>query len=147
MEWQHDRIRITDDPEAVDLDVIHPFLSTQVYWSPGVPREVVARAVANSLCLSALDSEEQVGFARLVTDRATFAWLCDVFVLPSHRGLGLGRTLARCAVEHPDVSGARRVMLATRDAHGIYEPLGFTTLAEPGTWMSIRQRPEDLYGP
>ncbi len=103
--------------------------------------------MANSLCLSALDGQEQVGFARLVTDQATFAWLCDVFVLPSHRGMGLGRALARCAVEHPDVSGVRRVMLATRDAHGIYEPLGFSTLTDPGTWMSIRRRPEDLYGP
>lgn len=147
MEWQHDHIRITDDPEAVDLDVIHPFLSTEAYWSPGVPREVVARAVANSRCLSALDGEEQVGFARLVTDRATFAWLCDVFVLPSHRGLGLGRALARCAVEHPDVTSARKVLLATKDAHGMYAPLGFVPLPSPENLLGITRRPEDLYEP
>lgn len=146
MEWEHDGIRITDDPDAVDLDVVHPFLSTEVYWSPGVPREVVERAVANSVCLSALDGDDQVGLARLVTDRATFAWLCDVFVLPDHRGRGLGRALARAAVEHPDVTSVRRVMLATRDAHGMYEPLGFRPLSDPATWLSIRRRPEDLYG-
>ncbi len=145
MQWWHDDVRITDDREQVDLDVVHPFLA-RAYWSPGVPRDVVARAVEHSLCLSAFLEDAQIGFARVVTDRATFAYLCDVFVLPGHRGTGLGRELARIAVDHPDTAGVRRFLLATLDAHGMYEPLGFGPLPDPRRLMVITRRAEELYG-
>ncbi len=145
MEWWHDGICITDDRDRVDLDVVHPFLAGS-YWSPGIPRDVVGRAVRHSLCLSAHDGDAQVGFARVVTDRATFAYLADVFVLPDHRGRGLGRELARVAVEHPEVAGVRRYMLATRDAHALYESLGFGPIPDPHVLMVISRRAEDLYG-
>lgn len=145
MQWWHDGICITDDPDRVDLEVVHPFLA-QAYWSPGIPRDVVARAVQHSLCLSAFDGNAQVGFARVVTDRATFAYLADVFVLPDHRGRGLGRELARVAVSHPEAAGVRKFLLATRDAHAVYEPLGFGPISDPHMLMGITRRPEDLYG-
>lgn len=144
MQWRHDDVRITDDVDAVDLEVVHGVLR-EAYWSPGLPREVLDRAVANSLCLTALDSEGLVGFARVVTDRSTFAYLCDVFVLPRRRGQGLGRALARVAVEHPDTAGVRRFLLATRDAHGVYAPLGFTPIPDPDNLMVIRRDPGELY--
>lgn len=110
----------------MDVDAIHAYLARS-YWSPGIPREVVQRAVANSLCfgLFHVPTARQVGFARAVTDQATFAYLCDVYVLEEHRGHGLGRLLMRAFMAHPAVAGARRVMLATRDAHGLYRPHGF----------------------
>lgn len=145
MQWWHGDVRITDDREQVDLDVLHPFLA-QAYWSPGVPREVVERAVEHSLCLSAFRGDAQIGFARVVTDRATFAYLGDVFVLPEHRGAGLGRELARIAVDHPATAGVRKFLLATRDAHGVYEPLGFGPIPDPHMLMGITRRAEDLYG-
>lgn len=145
MEWQHDGIRITDDPASVDLDVVHGFLR-EAYWSPGVPRAVVARAVAHSLCLSAFGDGSQVGFARVVTDRATFAYLCDVFVLDGWRGRGLGRRLAQLSIEHPDVASCRRLLLATRDAHAVYTPLGFTPVPEPENLLGISRDPVELYG-
>ncbi len=145
MQWWHDDVRITDDRAQVDLDVVHRFLA-EAYWSPGVPRDVVERAVEHSLCLSAFRGDAQIGFARVVTDRATFAYLGDVFVLPDHRGRGLGRQLARIAVEHPDTAGVRRFLLATADAHGVYEPLGFGPIPDPQRMMVITRRPQDLYG-
>lgn len=145
MEWHHDGIRVTDDPAAVDLEVVHGFLR-EAYWSPGVPRDVVARAVAHSLCLTALEDRRQVGFARVVTDRATFAYLCDVFVLEDWRGRGLGRRLAELAIAHPDVAGCRRLLLATRDAHGVYTPLGFAPVPEPENLLGISRDAAELYG-
>jgi GNAT superfamily N-acetyltransferase len=116
------------DPEALDLDVIHGFL-TESYWSPGIPRDTVARAVAGSLCVGAYDAGRQVGFARLVTDRATFAWLADVFVLPEARGQGIARAMVQALMDHPEMQGLRRWLLATLDAHGVYAALGWTPLA------------------
>lgn len=144
MEWHHGGIRITDDPTAVDLEVVHGFLQ-EAYWSPGVARDVVARAVENSLCLTALEGGRQIGFARVVTDRATFAYLCDVFVLEAWRGRGLGRRLAELAIAHPDVAGCRRLLLATRDAHGVYTPLGFAPVPEPENLLGIRRDAAELY--
>lgn len=145
MEWQHDGISITDDRTAVDLEVVHGFLR-EAYWSPGVPQDVIARAVANSLCLTALEGGRQVGFARVVTDRATFAYLCDVFVLEGWRGRGVGRRLAELAITHPDVAGCRRLLLATRDAHGVYTPLGFAPVPEPENLLGISRDAAELYG-
>jgi N-acetylglutamate synthase-like GNAT family acetyltransferase len=125
-------------PSGTDLDVIHAMLK-DTYWSPGIPRDVVARACDNSMCAIARDdSGKLIGFARLVTDKATFAWLCDVVVLPGKQGRGVGRALVRHFQEHPELKGLRRWLLGTKDAHGVYEPLGFTTIEEPHRFMHIR---------
>jgi GNAT superfamily N-acetyltransferase len=124
-------------PGEADLDTIHAFL-TESYWAPGIPRDLVARACGNSVCAIARDDRgEVIGFARAATDRATFAWLCDVFVLPAHREKGIARALVRTLMAHPDLRGLRRWLLATRDAHGVYAPLGFEPLAAPERWMEI----------
>jgi GNAT superfamily N-acetyltransferase len=120
-------VEITDDPRRIDLDLVHRELAAS-YWSPGVPRSVVEAAIAGSDCWSAYRDGRQVGFARLVTDRATFGWLADVFVVENARGTGIGRTLVAAVLERARQYGLRRVMLATRDAHEVYRPLGF---AEP----------------
>jgi GNAT superfamily N-acetyltransferase len=132
---QHDDYTISDDPARLDLDVIHGFLSRS-YWSPEIPRETVARAIANSLCFGVYLGSTQVGFARLVTDRATFAYLADVFVLESHRGRGLSRALMELVLAHPEVQGLRRWLLATRDAHGLYRKFGFVDLANPAVFLT-----------
>ncbi|MGE0740303.1 MAG: GNAT family N-acetyltransferase [Hyphomonadaceae bacterium] len=130
-------IRI-EQPSAADLGVIHAVL-TETYWSPGISRAVVERGCANSMCVIARDEAGGlIGFARLVTDRATFAWLCDVFVLPAHQGKGVARDLVRALQTHPDLQNLRRWLLGTRDAHGVYAPLGFTPLDAPDRMMQIR---------
>ena len=134
--------RITDAASAVDLDVVHGFLRTS-YWARGIPRETVARAVASSLCLTLLEGDLQVGFARVVSDRATFAYLADVFVVESRRGQGLGRWLVETVLAHPELRGLRRWLLVTRDAHGLYRKLGFTDVADPSAILT-RHDP-DLY--
>ena len=137
-----DRYEISTDVARLDIDAIHGYL-TRSYWSPGIPRAVVERAIANSLCFGAHEraSGEQVGFARVVTDDATFAYLCDVFVLEEHRGRGLAKGLMRAAMAHPALAGARRVMLATRDAHGLYRQSGFRDTTGNTNLMEI-VRPE-----
>lgn len=128
----------TEQPTEADLDIIHAMLR-ESYWSPGIPREIVARACANSLCAIARnDAGKLLGFARLVTDKATFAWLCDVVVLPGKQGRGLGRALVRTFREHPELQGLRRWLLGTMDAHGVYAPLGFVPLGAPERFMEIR---------
>ncbi len=122
-------VSISFDAGALDLDVIHGFL-TNSYWAAGIPRETVARAIAGSLCVGAYREGEQVGFARLVTDRATFAWLADVFVLPEARGQGAARAMVQALMDHPEMQGLRRWLLATLDAHGVYAALGWTPLAQ-----------------
>jgi len=121
----------SDDPLRLDMDVIHGFLS-RVYWSVGVPREIIERAVRNSLSFGVYDNETraQVGFGRVVTDRATYAYLADVFILESHRGRGLSKLLMRCITTHPELQDLRRWMLMTRDAHALYTQFGFTPLVD-----------------
>ncbi|MEQ1709217.1 MAG: GNAT family N-acetyltransferase [Terricaulis sp.] len=129
---------VIEQPTDPDIDVIHAALR-ETYWSPGIPRDVVARACANSMCAIARDEAGKlIGFARLVTDKATFAWLCDVIVLPGRQGRGLGRALVAVFREHPDLQGLRRWLLGTKDAHGVYAPLGFTPLTAPGRFMEIK---------
>ena len=129
---------ITDDPAAVDLDAVHAFL-TASYWSPGIDRGRVARAAAGSLCATLVaPGGALVGFARAVTDRASFAYLADVFVLDGHTGRGFGRALTRFLLDHPDTQTVRRWMLATRDAHGVYTALGFAPLADPSVFLELR---------
>jgi GNAT superfamily N-acetyltransferase len=135
-----------DDPGRLDLDVIHASLRT-TYWAPNVPRAVVERSLANSLVLGLYTPDgAQVGMARAVTDRATFAWIADVFVLPEHRGGGHGTFLVSTLLEHPDLQGLRRVMLATADAHELYRKFGFAELARPDSYLVVQQNPVDLYG-
>jgi GNAT superfamily N-acetyltransferase len=122
------------DRSRLDVGTIHAFLSSS-YWSSGIPRETVERAIANSLCIGGYVESRQVAFARMVTDRATFAYLADVFVLPSHRGRGLSRTLVEALLSHPEIQGLRRMLLVTRDAHGLYAKLGFSLLAAPDRFM------------
>ena len=107
-----------------------------------VPRDIVERAIGNSIVFGIYKGGAQVGLARVVSDKATFAWICDVFVLSGHRGQGLGKWLMECAISHPDLQGLRRWMLATRDAHGLYEQYGFTQLEDPSRFM-IRRNPRE----
>ena len=129
--------------ERLDIDVVHGFL-TQSYWSPGISKELVARAISHSLCIGAFADGAQVGFARLVTDRATFAYLADVFVLPDHRGHRISERMVEALLALPDVQGLRRIMLATRDAHRLYARFGFSPLAAAERFMEIH-RPQ-IYG-
>jgi len=133
---------ISLDSDRFDVEAIHAYLS-QSYWAKDIPLGVLRKAMANSLCVGAFAGTEQVGFARLVTDRATFAYLADVYVLEAHRGHGLSRRLVAALVEHPELQGLRRLMLVTRDAHGLYEKFGFTALAHPSRVMELH-RP-DVY--
>ena len=125
---------VTTDPTRVDKDVVYEFLSRS-YWAKGIPRPVFERAIANSLCFSVFEGEDQVGFARVATDRATFAYLADVFVLPTHRGRGLSKLLMETIIAHPDLQGLRRWVLITRDAHGLYARYGFKPLANVDGYM------------
>jgi len=124
-------LTISFDPLRVDRARVHRWLSQEAYWSIGLGRTVFERAMDHSLVASAHLGDEQVGIARVVTDRATFAWLCDVFVAPPARGQGIGTRLVASLVAHPDLQGLRRWDLRTRDAHALYERFGFTALAEP----------------
>lgn len=125
---------VSDDRARLDLGVIHGFLRT-AYWSTGVSADVVKRAIEGSLCFGLFEHDRQVGFARAITDRATYAYLADVFVLTSHRGRGLGRWLMECVMAHPDLQGLRRYSLVTKDAHELYRPFGFEALANPDRYM------------
>jgi GNAT superfamily N-acetyltransferase len=135
--WRRDGYLISTDRSLLDLRFVHGYLETS-YWAAGVPAEVVRRSVENSLCFGVYISEEQVGFARVVTDRATFAYLADVFVLEEHRGRGLGKWLVEVVLSHPELRGLRRWMLATRDAHELYRKYGFAELGRPGIFMERR---------
>ena len=144
---------ISDDPVRLDLDVIHRYLSAESYWAKGIPRETVARSVAGSLCFGVYVDDDQrepgtspqVGFARVITDRATFAWLADVFVLPAHRGRGLSKQLLAAILAHPELQGLRRFMLATADAHGLYRQFGWKEPARPQSLLERRR--EQAYRP
>lgn len=131
---------VSDDPALVDGDTVYRWLSEESYWARGRSRAVVARSLTNSLTLGGYHGGAMVGMARVVTDRATFAWLCDVFVTPDHRGRGLGKALVTAAVDHPDLAGIQRFVLATADAHDLYRQAGFEILERPDRWM-IRRRP------
>jgi GNAT superfamily N-acetyltransferase len=131
---------IRTEPERLDVDAIHAFL-TRSYWAKGVSRERVARSLEGSLCFGAFDGERQIGFARVVTDRVTFGYLCDVYVLEEHRGRGLGKRLVEAVRAHPDLRGLRRLLLKTRDAHGLYEQFGFERVSDGREFMQIKGEP------
>ena len=133
-------IVVDTDPARLDLALVHGFLAAS-YWARGIPFEVVERSIRHSLCFGLYEGAAQLGFARVITDRATFAYLADVFVVDSHRGRGLGKLLMDAVVAHPELQGLRRWMLATRDAHGLYAQYGFTALPAPERFMQ-RHDPE-----
>jgi GNAT superfamily N-acetyltransferase len=128
---------ISTDKARLDVRLIHSYLSSGSYWAQGRPFEVVQRSIEHSLCFGVYQGDQQVGFARVVTDYATFAWLCDVFVLESHRGRGLGKWLVECVVAHPELSRLQIFLLATSDGHELYRRYGgFQALPAPQKWMS-----------
>ena len=137
---------ITTDPSRLDIAAIHAFLSRS-YWSPGVSIQVVERAIANSLAFGILRGDEQVGFGRVITDKATFAYLADVYVLGAHRGKGLAKRLLESIQAHDDLQGLRRFLLATRDAHSLYAQFGFRELEHPSRMMERRNPPPPPAGP
>jgi len=125
---------ITTDPARFDLDVIHGYL-TACYWAEGIPRETVQRSIEGALCFGLFAGDKQVGFARVITDQATYAYLADVFILEPHRGRGLSKWMMQCILSDPRLQGLRRWSLVTRDAHGLYEQFGFTALENPQRYM------------
>jgi GNAT superfamily N-acetyltransferase len=136
MEYRRGEFVVTTDRERLDLDTIHSFL-TDCYWARGIPREIVARSIENSLCFGVYDRKKQVGFARVITDYATYAYIGDVFVLDSYRGRGLGKWLMECVMRNPQLQGLRRWSLVTGDAHGLYAQYGFTPLAAAERHMEL----------
>ena len=136
-EVRHEDVLISDDRALLDRALIHRFLSERTYWAPGVPREIVERAIDHSLCFGVYRESAQIGFARVVTDFATFAWLADVFILEEERGKGLSKKLVAAIQAHPKLEGLRRFMLGTRDAHGLYAQFGFEPIKYPERFMEI----------
>ena len=128
------RFLISTDRSKLDLAVIHEFLAHS-YWAAGIPRATVARSIENSLCFGVYDNGSQIGFARVISDFATYAYIADVFILETYRDRGLGKELMASIMAHPDLQGLRRWSLATRDAHGLYAQFGFTTVESPSPVM------------
>jgi GNAT superfamily N-acetyltransferase len=138
-EYRRGEFLISTSRERLNLDVVHGFL-TNCYWAKGIPRDLVARSIEHSLCFGIYESGEvQVGFARVVSDFATVAYLGDVFVLESHRGRGLSKWLMECVVGHPALQDLRRWILLTRDAHGLYSQFGFTPVKSPERYMELHR--------
>jgi GNAT superfamily N-acetyltransferase len=129
---------ISTDPSRLDLDTICVFLG-DAYWSQGRSRATIARSLQHSLCFGVYDTHGQVGLARVITDYATFAYLCDVYIQPEHRGAGLGKWLMATVMAHPSFVGLRLFLLVTRDAHGLYQQVGFSALQSPERWMVVVQ--------
>ena len=124
------------DPSKMDVDSIHAFL-TRSYWAEAIPRDIVARSIQHSLCFGVFHGKGQIGFARVISDYATYAYLADVYILEQYRGKGLATWLMSCIISHPDLQGLRRWSLLTRDAHGLYRKFGFTELKNPGRYMEL----------
>ncbi len=137
--WERGDYLISTDRSRLDLELIHDFLSQTTYWAAGRKRYVVQRSIENSFPFGIYKGNNQVGFARVVTDYATFAWIADVFVLPEHRGAGLSKWLLEVILSHPELQGFRRWVLATKDAHSLYARFGFIPLHRPERWM---ERPD-----
>lgn len=126
---------IDDDRSRLDVDAIHDFLSNESYWAGNRSREQTETAIRNSICFGVYEGERQIGFARVVSDKATFAYLGDVYILDEYRGQGLSKWLMQVIVDHPELQGLRRWVLATKDAHGLYEKYGFHQFVHPDRWM------------
>lgn len=130
---------VSSDSARLDAESVHAYLSEDAYWARGIPMATVRRALDGSLCFGLYHRGAQVGLARVVTDRATFAYLCDVYVLPEHRGRGLSKWMMECILAHPDLQEVRRFALVTEDAHGLYEQFGFRVITDPERHMVRRQ--------
>ena len=141
-EWNRDEYTVSSDPARLQLDIIHAFLA-QSYWAKDIPREIVARSVAGSITFGLYCRGEQIGFARIISDRATFAYVADVFVLEPHRGRGLARWMMEFILSTPELQGLRRWLLVTREAHAVYRSVGFAPVARPEGYMEISQH--DFY--
>ena len=135
-EYGKEQFLITTNRSRLDVEMIHSFL-TRSYWAKGIRREVVARSLENSLCFGVYRDTEQIGFARVISDYATYAYIGDVFIVESYCGHGLGKWLMQCIMEHPRLQGLRRWSLVTADAHGLYAQFGFTALDAPERYMEI----------
>lgn len=135
--WQRDKFEISTDKARLQIDVIQKFLSEESYWAKSRTLEQTRTAIENSICFGIYDDEKQIGFARVVSDQATFAYIGDVFVLSEYRGHGLSKWLMQAMLEHPDLQGLRRWILATKDAHGLYSQYGFHELTFPERWMEL----------
>lgn len=142
MEWTKDDFLITTDKNKVDALYVHQFL-TGSYWTEGIPLDTVERSIKGSLCFSVVYLNHQVGFARVITDEATFAYLADVFIDENFRGKGLSKWLMEVILNYPSLQGLRRFLLATRDAHGLYKQFGFEHLKNADRWMEIHK--PDIY--
>lgn len=140
-EYDRDGFQISTDPARLDLDVIHDFLANEAYWSPGVAREKVARQMRYSLCFGLYTGAQQVGFARVISDFTTFAYLADVFILRPFRQQGLGKWLVQTILAHPELQGLRRLALNTRDAHSLYRRFGFANDPHSENYLLFRPQP------
>jgi GNAT superfamily N-acetyltransferase len=136
MEWTKDHYTISTDKRKINLPYTHEFLS-QSYWAQNIPPDVVQKSIEGSLCFAVFHQQKQVGFARVITDEATFAYLADVFIDETYRGKGLSKWLIEIIMSYPSLQGLRRFMLATRDAHGLYSQFGFSALNNVDRWMQI----------
>jgi len=143
MNWQKDDYIISTDKSMINIDVVHHYLSNESYWAEQIPVDIVQRSIDNSLCFGLYYRNEQVGFARIVSDYATFAYLGDVFILSEHRGKGLSKWMMTVIMNHPELQGLRRFLLTTKDAHGLYVQFGFVPYPQPERLMTI-SRP-DMY--
>lgn len=132
-----DDYAVSTDRNKLDLTFIHEYLSTQAYWSLNIPLAIVKRSIENSLCFGVYHGDAQVGFARVITDYATIAYLGDVFIIPGHQGKGLSKMLMKTIMEHPDLQGLRRWILLTSDAHGLYRQFGWKPVANPDLYMEV----------
>ena len=137
------QLTISNNKADLDIEMVYAFLSQETAWAKGMPRETFERAVTGSLCFGGYIDGQQIAFARLITDEATFAYLCDVFVLPAYRGQGYASTLMRHIFASPSLTSLRRIVLVTTDAHHVYEPHGFTRLANPERYMELHN--PDVY--
>lgn len=136
MTIEKNQFTITTEKEKFDVEFIHSFL-TRSYWAEGISKEVIKRSIDGALCFGLFENDKQIGFARTITDKATFAYLADVFIIEEYRGRGLSKWLMEVLMSHPSLQGLRRMMLATKDAHGLYEKFGFTALNNVDRWMQI----------
>ena len=140
-----DNYLISTNPALLDVGVIHQYLSEESYWAKGIPLEKVKKSIAHSLCFGMYEKDKLIGFARLITDQASFAYLCDVFVLPAYQGKGLGKWLMQTMHAHPDLQGLRRWMLATRDAHGLYAQFGWLPMSEEQSKRFMQLHNPEVY--
>jgi N-acetylglutamate synthase-like GNAT family acetyltransferase len=142
MDFTKNGFIISTEKEKLDIDLIHSFLN-RTYWAEGISKEIIRRSIEGSLCFGVFENDKQVGFARMITDKATFAYLADVFIIEEYRGRGLSKWLMEVIMSHPDLQGLRRMILATKDAHGLYKQFGFAPLINVDRWMQILD--QDVY--